>query len=154
MKKEFSAGGIVLRLSLDKLGIAQDKFSKDNVEVLLIKAGSLRDRSKKHWKFPKGNIDKGESSKDAAIREVKEETGIDSEILQKAGDSKYIYSLNGEKIFKIVIYFLMEYVGGDLKPQEGEIEEVGWFEPDEVLKMLSFSADKKLLEKALEIYGQ
>lgn len=136
MRREFSAGGIV--------------FNKKG-QVLLIKVGSLRDRSKKHWKFPKGNIDKGESSKDAAIREVKEETNLDCEILEKIGDSKYVYIMNGERIFKVVIYFLMKYIGGEIKPQEGEIEEVGWFEPDEVLKILSFPADRQLLKRSLEI---
>lgn len=137
MKREFSAGGIV--------------FNKSG-QVLLVKAGSLRDRSKKHWKFPKGYIVGEESSKEAAIREVEEETGIQAEIVEKVGDSKYIYpNKDGEKIFKAVIYFLMKEVGGNLKPQKGEIEEVGWFEPDEALTMLSFSADKKLLEKALEL---
>lgn len=136
MKREFSAGGIVFN---------------DNGGVLLVKAGSLRDESKKHWKFPKGHIDGEESSKEAAIREVEEETGIQAEIIDKIGDSKYVYPMNGEKIFKGVIYFLMKEVGGNLVPQKGEIEEAAWFEPDEALKMLSFPADKKLLEKALEL---
>ena len=139
MKREFSAGGIVFN---------------DKGQVLLVMAGSMKDRETKHWKFPKGNINEGESSKDAAIREVEEETGIKAKIIEKIGDSKYVYPLNGEKIFKIVIYFLMDYVSGQARPQEGEIEEVRWVTPDEAFKLLSFPGDRKLLEKALEIYGK
>lgn len=137
MKREFSAGGIV--------------FNKGG-QVLLVKAGSLRDESKKHWKFPKGHIDEGESSKDAALREIEEETGIKAQILEKIGESKYVFPFKGEKIFKIVIYFLMKEIGGELKPQEGEIEEVRWVSPEEALKILSFPTDKKLLEKTLSLF--
>lgn len=136
MKREFSAGGIVFN---------------ESGQVLLVMAGSMKDPETKHWKFPKGNIEEGESSKDAALREVKEETGLDCEIIEKIGDSKYVYPMNGVKIFKIVIYFLMKEVSGELKPQEVEIEEVRWVNSEEALKLLSFPADKKLLEKALEM---
>lgn len=117
----------------------------------MVKSGSLRDQSTKHWKFPKGHIDPDESSKDAALREVEEETGVKAEIIDKVGDSKYVFPMNGEKIFKIVTMYLMSYVSGELKPQEIEIEEVGWAAPEEALKMLSFSTDKNMLKKALEL---
>jgi 8-oxo-dGTP diphosphatase len=138
MKRIFSAGGIVF----------------NNVgQVLLTKAGSLRDESKKHWAFPKGHIDPGETSTEAALREVKEETGVEAKIISKVGDSKYTFAYNGEKIFKVASYFLMEYISGELIPQIGEIEEVDWVSTEEALKILSFSADKDLLKKALELRG-
>lgn len=115
------------------------------------KAGSLRNETTMHWKFPKGHLDEGESLTQAALREVGEETGIRAKIISKIGVSKYTYPLRGKKRFKIVTYFLMEEIGGQLHPQAGEIEEVRWVSPEEALKILSFSADKKLLEKALEL---
>ena len=133
MKREFSAGGIVFKDS----------------KVLLVKAGSLRDESKKHWKFPKGHLDGGESSQEAAVREVYEETGIEAKIIEKIGTSKYTYILKGEKVFKIVTYYLMEYLSGETSPQLGEIEEVIWASPEKARELLSFSADKKLLKEAL-----
>lgn len=132
MKREFSAGGIV--------------FNKG--KVLLTKHSQNH-----HWSFPKGLIDPGQTSKEAALREVKEEGGVEAEIQEKIGYSKYVYSLNGEKIFKVVTYFLMEYLSGDPKDHDWEVEEAGWYEPEDALKQLSFSQDKGLLKKALEMKG-
>ncbi|MBI2018207.1 NUDIX hydrolase [Candidatus Daviesbacteria bacterium] len=134
MKREFSAGGIV--------------FNKAN-QVLLTKHSQ-----NKHWSFPKGLIDPGQTSKEAAIREVREEGGVEAEILSKAGYSKYVYTLNGEKIFKVVTYFLMKYKNGDPNNHDWEVEEAGWYDINEALKQLTFSQDKQLLKKALEIYGK
>ena len=136
MKREFSAGGIVF----NNLG-----------QVLLINNEALKDPSKSYWGFPKGHLNPGESSKDAAAREIKEETGLEVEIVDKIGDSKYAFTFDGEKIFKVVTMFLMKVVGGELKIQPEELLDAGWFEPEEALKKLSFSADKTLLKQALEL---
>lgn len=128
MKREFSAGGIVFK----------------NSHVLLTKHSQ-----NKHWSFPKGLIDPGQTSKEAALREVKEEGGVEAEILDKVGYSKYVYFLNGEKIFKVVTYFLMKYKSGSIKDHDWEVEEAGWYEVEDALKQLTFSQDKELLKKAL-----
>lgn len=135
MKREFSAGGIVLRQAQD-----------GTVEVLITKHSQ-----NKHWSFPKGLIDPGQTTEEAALREVKEEGGIEAEILDKVGYSKYVYAFNGEKIFKIVTYFLMRYVSGDPCNHDWEVEEAGWYEPENALKQLTFSQDKELLKKAIEV---
>ncbi len=129
MKREFSAGGIV--------------FNKKG-EVLL-----TRHSQNHHWGFPKGLIEQGQKSEETALREVKEEGGVEAKILDKVGYSKYIYTFNNEKIFKVVTYFLMEYISGSPKDHDWEMEDAGWFTPDEALKTLSFSQDKELLKKAL-----
>lgn len=144
MTREFSAGGIVLRLVPVKPGLTQDKFSKKKIEVLLTQHSSNH-----YWGFPKGKIDPGQTSKDAALREVKEEGGVEAEIVEKVGDSKYVYTWEGEKIFKIVTIYLMKYTSGDPKDHDWEVSEAGWYQPEEALKKLSFSQDKKLLETAL-----
>ena len=133
MKREFSAGGIVFK----------------NGQVLL-----TQHSQNKHWSFPKGWIDQGESPEEAAIREVKEEGGVEAEIIGKVGYSKFIYTLNGEKIFKVVTYFLMKYIPGDPKDHDWEVSEAGWYEPEAALKKLDFSQDKDLLKEALEMYGK
>jgi len=135
MKREFSAGGIVFK----------------NNQVLLISNAAMKDPKKAYWGFPKGHLEEGETGKEAAVREVKEETGIEAKIIEKLGESKYIFTHNGEKIFKIVPYFSMEYVSGELKKQDLEILEVLWISPEEALKKLSFSQDKAFLKKAIEL---
>lgn len=131
MKREFSAGGIVF---------------KDN-KVLLTKHSQ-----NKHWSFPKGLIDPGQTPQEAAVREVREEGGVEAEILDKVGYNKYVYVLNGEKIFKVVTYFLMKYKSGDPKNHDWEVEEAGWYEVEDALKQLTFSQDKQLLKKAAELW--
>ena len=79
---------------------------------------------------------------------------MEAEIIEKVGYSKFVYTLNGEKIFKVVTYFLMKYISGDPKDHDWEVSEAGWYTPEDALKQLSFSQDKQLLKKALEIYGQ
>ncbi len=138
MKREFSAGGIVLRQARD-----------GNVEVLITKHSQ-----NKHWSFPKGLIDPGQTTEEAALREVKEEGGVAAEIVDKVGYSKYVYTFNKEKIFKVVTYFLMKYKSGDIKDHDFEVEESGWFNPEDALKQLSFSQDKTLFKQALEKYGK
>lgn len=135
MKREFSAGGIVFNSS---------------GQVLLTKHSQNH-----HWSFPKGLLDHPEqTTEESALREVREEGGIAAKIIGKVGYSKYVYTFNNEKIFKVVTYFLMKYVSGDIKDHDWEVEESGWYEPAAALKQLTFSQDKKLLEKALKIYGQ
>lgn len=131
MKREFSAGGIV--------------FNKQG-QVLL-----TQHSTNKHWGFPKGNPEEGESMKRAALREVKEEGGVDVEIIDAVGQSKYTYTLNGEKIFKVVTIYLMKYVSGDIKDHDWEVSDLGWFAPSDALKQLSFPNDKLLLKKAVEM---
>ncbi|MDP2672168.1 MAG: NUDIX domain-containing protein [Candidatus Daviesbacteria bacterium] len=130
MKREFSAGGIVF---------------KGN-RVLLTKHSK-----NKHWGFPKGLIDAGQTIEQAALREVKEEGGVKAEILDKVGYSKYVYTFKGEKIFKVVTYFVMKYLSGDPKDHDWEMEEAGWFGVKEALEKLDFKQDKELLKKAIKI---
>ncbi len=129
MTRQFSAGGIVFN---------------DQGKVLL-----TQNSSNKHWGFPKGLIDPGQTSKEAAIREVKEEGGVEAEIIEKVGDSKFIYTWEGEKIFKVVTLYLMKYLSGDPANHDFEVSEAAWYTPDDALNILSFSSDKQLLKKAL-----
>ncbi len=136
MKREFSAGGIV--------------FNKKG-KVLV-----TQHSQNKHWSFPKGLLgDHPEQTmEESALREVKEEGGIEAEIVGKVGYNKYVYILNGEKIFKVVTYFLMKYLSGSPEDHDWEVSEAGWYSPEDALKQLTFSQDKELFKKALKIYGK
>ena len=134
MRKEFSAGGIVFN-SEGKVLVTQHSQNH-------------------HWSFPKGLIDPGQTTEEAAIREVKEEGGVEAEIIDKIGYNKYVYTYEGEKIFKVVTYFLMKYLSGDPKDHDWEVSEANWYTVEDALNQLTFSQDKGLLNKALELYGK
>ena len=135
MTNEFSSGGIVYK---------DDHF-------LLVENARMKNPEEKWWGFPKGHLEEGESNEEAAIREVEEETGIKSEIIQKIGQSKYNLTKNGENIFKVVTIYLMKYISGDLKAQLEEVSNVIWLPYEEALKKLTYPGDKDLLRKAKEL---
>ena len=133
-KREFSAGGIVV------------KKERDRLKVLLIKDGYGK------WTWPKGNIEKGESSEDAALRETREETGLKKlRIIEKLNKIDYFYHLHGALIFKTVYLFLMETGGKEpFKIQTSEIQDAKWFIPEEALKVVAYKGSKEILKKAIE----
>lgn len=135
MKREYSAGGIVIKDGL----------------VLLIKNAAMKNPAKAYWGFPKGHIDPGEKSGEAALRELEEETQIRAEIITKLGESLYVFSRSGQRIQKAVVYYLFKYISGEIMPQEHEVLEVKWFTPEEAGEILSFKKDKDFLKLALKL---
>jgi len=135
MRFEFSAGGIV--------------YKKERNETLIL----LAQHSGHHgWVFAKGHIGdkkKGEKKEDAAIREVKEETGIDAKIIKSLTPITYWYVWEGEKRKKTVYYFLMEYIGGDIGQHDLEMENVEWVSKESVLERLTYQNDKNIFQEAL-----
>jgi len=140
MTEEFSAGGIIF------------KNDGRDQKILLIKNSALRNPKKAYWGFPKGHLEKDETAEQAALREVKEETGLETAIIEKIDDVHYFFT-HPEKgtISKQVTIFLMKYLNGEAKAQEKELLDLGWFSPEEAIEMLSFKADKVLLKAALAI---
>lgn len=134
-ERQFSAGGAVYKTSKDK-----------KVKWLLIKPTGT-DR----WQLPKGKIDKGESSFQAALREVKEEGGVETKIIQKIGSSSYFYVFDNTKCFKTVTYFVMEEVKKTKEGHDEEIDEVKYEEFKKAYELLTFKDDKRILAKAKEI---
>lgn len=137
MKFEFSAGGVVY------------KSQKKDILILVSK------HSQHHgWVFPKGLIGdhvENENKEDTAIREVKEETGIDGQIEKTLTPVEYFYEWKGEKIKKTVYYFIMKFIGGDTTLHDDEMEEVEWINPSEVEKRLTYASDKKVWREARKI---
>ena len=132
MKRQFSSGGAV--------------YKKVGVKVLWL---VCKHSGYHKWVLPKGLVEKGESAEATAVREIEEECGIKTKVIAKIPDpEKYIYTLNGEKIFKLVQYFLMEYVSGDIASHDFEMEAVEWLEFDQAKERLNFPGAKKVLEKA------
>lgn len=129
---EFSAGGIVI-----------DKERK----VLVIKTKNLKGETV--FTFPKGHIEKEETSQQAAVREVQEETGVLAKIIKKIKDVKYWFFKDNKKILKNVCWYLM--VPLDIKPViSKEVEEVLWYPIEDVSKILSYNSDKELINEIMK----
>ena len=105
------------------------------------------------WALPKGNINPGEDPRDTAVREVSEETGATGRLVEKLGDVKYVYTWRGERIFKVVSFFLLRYGSGRLGdlPSETahEVDEVRWLPLAEAPKLLAYGGERRMAERAL-----
>jgi len=102
------------------------------------------------WRLPKGWIEPGESALEAAKREVREEAGIEGEILGKIGAEKYFFVQDGEKIFKTVVFYLMEYLQEASSGFSWETEKIDWLPFEEAKERLAFEKEKEILGKAKE----
>jgi len=162
MRFEFSAGGIVFRKRGNKEEIlkrvqafgSEAQARRDDIKILVCQ------HSQHHgWVFPKGLIDKKESGimnhesrretkEEAALREVKEETGVYGKIIKPLTPVTYWYAFQREKIKKTVYYFLMEYVSGDTKDHDFEMENVEWLPMEEVKERLTYKSDKEVWKQA------
>jgi 8-oxo-dGTP pyrophosphatase MutT (NUDIX family) len=120
----------------------------DGVEVAL--AARRTRKGDLAWGLPKGLVEPGEKPEEAAVREVREETGLQAEILQPLGDISYWYVWEGERIRKRVTFFLMEAVGGDVSQHDHEMEDVLWFPLEEARRKASYSSERGVLRRAAE----
>ena len=105
------------------------------------------------WALPKGLIGPGERSEDTAAREVEEETGVRAELAEKLGDVKYVYTWDGQRIFKVVSFYLFRYRRGrvgELPPALAhEVDEVRWLPLEEAPRLLAYKGEREMAEKAL-----
>jgi ADP-ribose pyrophosphatase YjhB (NUDIX family) len=133
---EISAGGLVIDFSGTKgLLIGRLDQKDENRERLL-------------WSLPKGHIESGETPEEAAIREVAEETGIQSEILRELGVIDFWFMAGGKRIHKTVHHYLFKEVGGKLAPQVTEVDEVRWFPLSEIVDRLAYPDERKLIARS------
>jgi ADP-ribose pyrophosphatase YjhB (NUDIX family) len=132
---ETSAGGVVLDAEL--------------ANVALI--GRLDRRGRLLWSLPKGHIEEGETPEQTAIREVAEETGISSEIVQPLGTIDYWFVANNRRIHKTVHHFLMKASHGELSDADDEVTEVAWVALDELDSRLAYADERRLVRKARQL---
>jgi 8-oxo-dGTP pyrophosphatase MutT (NUDIX family) len=133
---EISAGGLVI----DSTG----------TKGLLIGRRDLKDQTRERllWSLPKGHIEEGETPEQAAVREVQEETGIESEIAKELGVINFWFMAGGNRIHKTVHHYLFKETGGKLAPQLTEVDDVGWFPLSEIVDLLAYPDEKKLIAKS------
>ena len=134
MIREFSAGGLVIRRMR----------GRDYLAVVLVKDGTVR-------ALPKGHIDRGESAAEAAEREVWEEAGLRADLVEKLGDVKYWYVRGGERVFKVVSFFLLRYRSGSVRDyQRAEVDGAEWVPLEDAPRLLAYRGEREMAAKALE----
>jgi len=137
MRREFSAGAVLVRRLEGRWVVAA------------IRPGGKPPGT---WALPKGRIDEGERAEATALREVAEETGAHGESLGKLGDVKYWFVWEGERVFKVVSFFLVRYAGGRLGdvPEEHrhEVAEARWLPLDEAPRLLAYRGEQDMARQA------
>ena len=126
---EFSAGGVVVRDGRC-IVIVPTRRAADGSRVLAL---------------PKGHPDGTESAADAALREVREETGVEAELVEKLGDIRYWYMRGGRRIAKVVSFFLLDYVSGELDDHDHEVEHAEWMALDEAARRLTYKGERDMV---------
>jgi 8-oxo-dGTP pyrophosphatase MutT (NUDIX family) len=139
MRREFSAGGVLVRRLQGRWMLAAIRPAGKPPGV---------------WALPKGRIDEGERGEQTALREVAEETGAHGRSLGKLGDVRYWFNWRGDRIFKVVSFFLVRYEGGRLGdlPAEHrhEVAEVRWLPLEDAPRLLTYAGEQDMARKALE----
>ncbi|HVV85516.1 MAG TPA: NUDIX domain-containing protein [Kofleriaceae bacterium] len=107
------------------------------------------------WALPKGRIDEGERGEATALREVAEETGAHGRSLGKLGDVRYWFNWDGERVFKVVSFFLVRYTGGRLgdlpEAFRHEVADVRWLPLDEAPALLTYAGERDMARKAAAV---
>lgn len=138
---QVSAGGVAFR--------SKGKAGPEVVIVSVLPQG--------RWQLPKGIVDKGESPEEAAVREVREEAGIETDLLASIDIIEYWYvsERRGQRVryHKYVHFFLLDYRDGDVSNHDHEVAEARWVSIDEAIRMLAFKSERAVVEKAREMIG-
>jgi 8-oxo-dGTP pyrophosphatase MutT (NUDIX family) len=138
MKREFSAGGVLVRRLRGRWVFA-----------------AIRPAGKEPglWALPKGQIGSGERPEETALREVAEETGAEARLAGKLGDVRYVFTWRGERIFKVVSFYLLRYSRGrlgELPPATAhEVAEVRWLPLEEGPRLLAYKGEREMAERAI-----
>src|SRR3954453_454477 len=132
VEREYSAGGVVVR---------------DGRCIVIVPTRRARG-GEKVLALPKGHPEGGESGADAALREIREETGLDARLVEKLGDVRYWYQRDGRRIAKVVSFFLFEHVSGEPAGDPVEVEEARWMSLEEAANVLTYRGEREMVARA------
>jgi 8-oxo-dGTP pyrophosphatase MutT (NUDIX family) len=156
MVREFSAGGVVLRKMRGRWFVAIIEPHMTRPKKAAKRSSSPR-KTPALVALPKGAIDKGEKPEQTAIREVREETGVETDLVSKLADIKYHYVRNwgdGARVFKIVSFYLLLYRSGRLgnisPDMRIEVQKTCWLALDDAPKTLSYAGEREVAKAALQ----
>jgi 8-oxo-dGTP pyrophosphatase MutT (NUDIX family) len=135
--RDVSAGGVVYR------------HRDGGLEIVLVGRSQPP-----RWSLPKGTPGRRETLEQAALREVREETGIEARLVGSLGAIDYWFTLNGVRHAKTVHFYLMEATGGDTANHDHEYDLAEWFPLAEARRVLSYRNEQKVLERAEEALEQ
>jgi 8-oxo-dGTP diphosphatase len=138
MVEQVSSGGVAFRRNGKQL------------QVALISVGEAR-----RWQLPKGTVEKNESHESAAVREVREETGIQTEVVSLIDRIEYWFfstsAGNRRRHHKFVYFYLLRALSGDTSDHDHEVNESRWVEINAAMKMLKFENERRILKRAHDV---
>lgn len=138
---QVSAGGVVFR------------HTGAQVEVALILVGP-----RERWQLPKGAMATDETNEQAALREVREETGLTAELIELLDRIEYWFNAtrHGERVryHKFVHFYLMRFLSGDVADHDHEVIEARWFNIEQAISLLAFESEKAIMRKALRLIAE
>jgi len=138
MRRELSAGGVLVRRMRGRAYVA---------------AVRPQGKAPGTWALPKGLIDAGEEPAATAVRETAEETGVEAGLVRKLGDVRYVYTWQGERVFKIVSFYLLRPLRGrlgELPPgMEVEVAEARWLPLEDAPRLLAYRGEREMAKRAL-----
>jgi 8-oxo-dGTP pyrophosphatase MutT (NUDIX family) len=135
--REFSAGGVTVR----------NFRGRPFVAAVRVKGGTV-------LALPKGQIDAGERPPEAAAREVREEAGVTGDLVEKLGDVRYWYQRDGERVLKVVSFFLFRYRSGSVRDHDHEVDSAEWVPLEEAPRLLAYKGEREMAEAALSRLAQ
>ena len=157
MVREISAGGVVVRYKDGQWWMAAIELPQGPPVELDMKKRAVRRHEKAVLCLPKGLVDPGEKALEAALREVREETGVTATLVTKLADIKYVYVRSWgdkEKVFKIVTFYLLRYESGKIDQISDdmriEVAQAMWVKLEEAPKLLAYRGEKQMAKQALE----
>jgi len=139
VRREFSAGGVLFRRMAGRYWLAA------------IRPGGKPEGT---WALPKGQIAAGDGAAATAVREIAEETGLEGELVGKLGDVRYVYTLRGERIFKVVSFFLVRHRRGRIDDVPAafrhEVAEARWLPLEDAQRLLAYKGERDMAAKAFD----
>jgi 8-oxo-dGTP pyrophosphatase MutT (NUDIX family) len=138
MRREFSAGGVLVRRLRGRWMLAAIRPAGKDPGL---------------WALPKGQIGRGEKPDATALREVAEETGVEGKLVEKLGDIRYVYMWRGERVFKVVSFYLLRYSKGRLgdlpSATAHEVAETRWLPLEDAPQLLAYKGEKEMAARAI-----